>query len=74
MSLVKSEAVKEESEVGGLNTKWSIWQTTHCWMVLAQCFFTNRQRVVQQVGSLFVFILISVETGKVKQNVSVVFN
>ena len=43
-------------------------------MVLAQCFFTDRQRVVQQVGSLFVFILISVETGKITQIVSVVFN
>ena len=43
-------------------------------MVFAQCFFTDRQRIMKQVGSLFILILVSVKTGKVKHNVSVVFN
>ena len=42
-------------------------------MVFAECLFTDRQRVVEQVGSFFVLILISVETGKVKHSVNIVF-
>jgi len=39
-------------------------------MVFAECLFTDRQRVVEQVGSFFVLILISVDTGKVKHSVT----
>jgi len=46
---VKSETMKEkESEIEGQSTKHQVIidQTTHGWMVFAQCFFTDRQRVM----------------------------
>lgn len=48
VSFVKSETMKEESEVEGQSTKHQVIidQTTHGGMVFAQCFFTDRQRVM----------------------------
>lgn len=47
---------------------------THSWMILAKRFLTDRQRIMKQICSFFVLVLIPENTGKAQGNCYYNFN